>query len=141
MNAASGGHASRQTSVCGAEDGALVGAGPDAVMQALGLARRHLDLLARTTGAGMWSHDLQRGVMQPDGRWRALLGYAADDAFEWGDLVDPDDRERLEEAGGLELPFGVMLTATLGHEELLLALSAQLEAADPWEGHAPPAPG
>ena len=98
MNAASGGHASRQTSVCGAEDGALVGAGPDAVMQALGLARRHLDLLARNTGAGMWSHDLQRGVMQPDGRWRALLGYAADDAFEWGDLVDPDDRERLEEA-------------------------------------------
>ena len=98
MNAASGGHASRQTSVCGAEDGALIGASPDAVMQALGLARRHLDLLARNTGAGMWSHDLQRGVMQPDGRWRALLGYAADDAFEWGDLVDPDDRERLEEA-------------------------------------------
>ena len=44
----------------------------------------------------------------------------------------PLHRERLEEADGLELPFGVMLTAALGSEELLLGLSAQLEAVDPW---------
>ncbi len=98
MNSASGAHASRQTPASSAEDGAPVGADFNATEQALDLARRHLDLLARNTGAGVWTHDLQRGVIQPDGRWRALLGYALDDAFEWGDLVDPDDRDRLEEA-------------------------------------------
>lgn len=98
MNSASGAHASRQTPASSAEDGAPVGADFNATGQALDLARRHLDLLARNTGAGVWTHDLQRGVIQPDGRWRALLGYAMDDAFEWGDLVDPDDRNRLEEA-------------------------------------------
>ena len=98
MNSASGAHASRQTPASSAEDGAPVGADFNATGQALDLARRHLDLLARNTGAGVWTHDLQRGVIQPDGRWRALLGYALDDAFEWGDLVDPDDRDRLEEA-------------------------------------------
>ena len=98
MNSASGAHASRQTPASSAEDGAPVGADFNATGQALDLARRHLDLLARNTGAGVWTHDLQRGVIEPDGRWRALLGYAMDDAFEWGDLVDPDDRDRLEEA-------------------------------------------
>ena len=98
MNSASGAHASRQTPASSAEDGAPVGADFNATGQALDLARRHLDLLARNTGAGLWTHDLLRGVIQPDGRWRALLGYALDDAFEWGDLVDPDDRDRLEEA-------------------------------------------
>ena len=98
MNSASGAHASRQTPASSAEDGAPVGADFNATGQALDLARRHLDLLAGNTGAGVWTHDLQRGVIQPDGRWRALLGYAMDDAFEWGDLVDPDDRDRLEEA-------------------------------------------
>ena len=98
MNSASGAHASRQTPASSAEDGAPVGADLNATEQALDLARRHLDLLARNTGAGLWTHDLLRGVIQPDGRWRALLGYALDDAFEWGDLVDPDDRDRLEEA-------------------------------------------
>ena len=98
MNSASGAHASRQTPASSAEDGAPVGADFNATGQALDLARRHLDLLARNTGAGLWTHDLLRGVIQLDGRWRALLGYAMDDAFEWGDLVDPDDRDRLEEA-------------------------------------------
>ena len=98
MNSASGGQASRQTPASSAEDGAPVGADFNATGQALDLARRHLDLLAGNTGAGVWTHDLQRGVIEPDGRWRALLGYAMDDAFEWGDLVDPDDRDRLEEA-------------------------------------------
>ena len=98
MNSASGAHASRQTPASSAEDGAPVGADFNATGQALDLARRHLDLLARNTGAGVWTHDLQRGVIEPDGRWRALLGYAMDDAFEWGDLVGPDDRDRLEEA-------------------------------------------
>lgn len=36
-----------------------------------------------------------------------------------------------------ELPFGVMLGAALGQEELLLSLSAQIEAADPWAGSLP----
>ena len=98
MNSASGAHASRQTPASSAEDGAPVGADFNATGQALDLARRDLDLLARNTGAGLWTHDLLRGVIQPDGRWCALLGYALDDAFEWGDLVDPDDRDRLEEA-------------------------------------------
>lgn len=34
--------------------------------------------------------------------------------------------------GGVELPYGVMLGARLGAEELLLSLAAQIEAADPW---------
>ncbi|MBW3085295.1 6-aminohexanoate-cyclic-dimer hydrolase [Austwickia sp. TVS 96-490-7B] len=37
-----------------------------------------------------------------------------------------------EVVDGVELPFGVMLMAELGADELLLSLSAQLEAADPW---------
>ncbi len=70
----------------------------DAVWQALALARRHLDLLARNTGAGVWRHDLERGAFELDGRWRALLGYAAEGSLDWMDLVDADDRIALGEA-------------------------------------------
>ncbi|WP_341360077.1 amidase [Georgenia sp. M64] len=42
-----------------------------------------------------------------------------------------------EEVDGVELPFGVMLGARLGREEVLLGLAAQLEAADPWPHFAP----
>jgi amidase len=38
------------------------------------------------------------------------------------------------------LPVGVMLTGRLGDDALLLALSAQLEAADPWHGRRAPEP-
>jgi amidase len=40
------------------------------------------------------------------------------------------------EVAGTELPFGVMLGARTGQEETLLALAAQLEAADPWPAFA-----
>lgn len=40
-------------------------------------------------------------------------------------------------AGGPELPFGAMLGARAGREELLLSLAADLEAADPWPLFAP----
>jgi len=40
------------------------------------------------------------------------------------------------DAGG-DLPVGVMLTGRLGDDALLLALSAQLEAADPWTSRVP----
>ncbi|MFT3875692.1 MAG: amidase [Propioniciclava sp.] len=33
---------------------------------------------------------------------------------------------------GVELPLGVMLTGVLGHDEVLISLAAQLEAAHPW---------
>ncbi|RNL65178.1 amidase [Nocardioides marmoriginsengisoli] len=41
-----------------------------------------------------------------------------------------------QSAGGL--PVGVMLAAAPGREALLLALAAQVEAADPWIGRVPP---
>ncbi|GAA4285901.1 amidase [Georgenia daeguensis] len=41
---------------------------------------------------------------------------------------------------GTELSFGVMLGARTGQEETLLALAAQLEAADPWPAFAPGLP-
>ncbi|MEL4503863.1 amidase family protein [Luteococcus sp. H138] len=41
----------------------------------------------------------------------------------------PLHRERID---GVELPIGVMLTGTMGGDEILLRLAAQLEAADPW---------
>lgn len=41
----------------------------------------------------------------------------------------PLHRARVE---GLELPFSVMLTGRWGADDVLLALAAQLEAADPW---------
>lgn len=40
--------------------------------------------------------------------------------------------------GGPVLPFGVMLGARTGREDLLLSLAAALEAADPWTGRRPP---
>lgn len=39
---------------------------------------------------------------------------------------------------GVELPFGVMLGARIGQEDLLLGLSADLERADPWAGRLAP---
>ena len=36
------------------------------------------------------------------------------------------------------LPIGVMLAARPAEEELLLSLSAQVEAAEPWAGRHPP---
>ncbi len=98
MSAASGANAARPTSAAGDEARAEIGSEVDALKKALGLARRHLDLLARNTGAGVWSHDTERGVIHPDGRWRGLLGYAADEAADWIELVDADDRARLEDA-------------------------------------------
>ena len=112
MTTASGGNASRQVPASTAEDGAAIDSDPAAPGQALRLVRRHLDLLARNTGAGVWRHDTQRDVIQPDGRWRALLGYAADDASEWIDLVDPDDRARLEQALRAHLSGGVAEVCT-----------------------------
>lgn len=41
-------------------------------------------------------------------------------------------------AGGPVLPFGVMLGAPIGREDLLLGLAAALEAADPWAHRRPP---
>lgn len=41
----------------------------------------------------------------------------------------PLHRERID---GVELPIGVMFTGTLGGDEILLRLAAQLEHADPW---------
>ncbi|MFD1506265.1 amidase [Georgenia yuyongxinii] len=50
----------------------------------------------------------------------------------------PLHRQVVDEGDGArELPFGVMLGARLGQEETLLALAAQLEAADPWPMFAP----
>lgn len=43
------------------------------------------------------------------------------------------------EVDGTELPFGAMLGGPTGSDRLLLALAAQLEAADPWPA-TPPAP-
>jgi amidase len=43
-----------------------------------------------------------------------------------------------EQADGSVLPVGVMLAARPAEEELLLAASAQLEAAQPWHGRRPP---
>ncbi|GAB79247.1 amidase [Austwickia chelonae] len=42
---------------------------------------------------------------------------------------------------GVELPYGVMLGAGLGEDELLLSLAAQVEAADPWPGPVTPGRG
>lgn len=42
-----------------------------------------------------------------------------------------------ESTDGIELPYGVMLGGRLGDEEMLLALAAQLEAADPWAASLP----
>ncbi|UNX54608.1 amidase [Georgenia sp. TF02-10] len=44
------------------------------------------------------------------------------------------------EVDGTVLPFGVMLGARVGQEGTLLALAAQLEAADPWPAFAPDLP-
>ncbi|MHB1373405.1 MAG: response regulator [Thauera sp.] len=73
-------------------------AGADATRQALAQARRHLDLLARNTGAGVWTNDLERGAVWIDDGWRTLLGYEAGDGCNWLDLVEADDRARLEAA-------------------------------------------
>ncbi|WP_116115891.1 amidase [Austwickia chelonae] len=43
-----------------------------------------------------------------------------------------------EVVDGVELPYGVMLGAALGEDELLLSLAAQIEAADPWPGPVTP---
>ena len=37
------------------------------------------------------------------------------------------------------LPIGVQLVAALGREDLLIRVAAQLEGAQPWTEHAPPA--
>jgi protein-histidine pros-kinase len=95
MTAATGGSASRPG---GGAGGARIGDDCDAARQALAVAQRHLDLLARNTGAGVWRHDLRRGVMELDGRWRALLGYGSDDSSAWESLVDAEDRIKLGEA-------------------------------------------
>jgi amidase len=39
------------------------------------------------------------------------------------------------------LPVGVQLVAPHGAEDMLLRVAAQLEAAHPWGGARPPAPG
>ncbi len=50
---------------------------------------------------------------------------------------DHPSHDRSRAPSPTELPFGVMLTARLGDDELLLGLSAQLEAADPWASRRP----
>ena len=98
MTAATGGGALRADSAPGAEGVARTGGDCDVALQALELAQRHLDLLARNTGAGVWSFDVERGAMESDGRWRALLGYPAGGSSAWVDLMEEDDRVRLDEA-------------------------------------------
>ncbi|WEN41838.1 Signal transduction histidine-protein kinase BarA [Thauera sp. GDN1] len=98
MNPSAGASVPQPMSASSAEAGASAGGDTDALRLALAQARRHLDLLARNTGAGVWSYDPRRGRIHPDGRWRALLGYPADHGVAWIDLVDMDDRARLEEA-------------------------------------------
>ncbi|MDX9884816.1 response regulator [Thauera sp.] len=98
MTAATGGGALRADSASGAEGVARTGGDCDVALQALELAQRHLDLLARNTGAGVWSFDVERGTMESDGRWRALLGYPAGGSSAWVDLMEEDDRVRLDEA-------------------------------------------
>ena len=98
MTAATGGSASRTVPGAGGYGAALIGDDCKVARQALALAERHLDLLASNTGAGVWLHDLERGVIELDGRWRALLGHAGEASSAWMDLVDGDDRIKLEAA-------------------------------------------
>ena len=70
----------------------------EATRQALAQARRHLELLARNTGAGVWTNDLERGMVWTDDSWRTLIGYEAGSRCNWLELVEDDGRDRLETA-------------------------------------------
>ena len=118
MSTATAGGASGPVSAAGAGDQAR--SGGDALRLALELAERRLDLVARNTGAGVWSYDLERGELDTDGRWRALLGYAADDSSAWTDLVDADDRVK----------FDAVLRAHLRAEAPEVCTELRIRAAD-----------
>ncbi len=54
------------------------------------------------SGDGLWDWDLSSGKVFYSERWKSMLGFTDDDLRghidEWGDLVHPDDKERVLEA-------------------------------------------
>ncbi len=96
-------------------------------------------------------------VLSPTLAWPAArIGSIRNDADPYADFVDqcrytpwtstwniigaPSISVPLHSAvvDGVELPFGIMLGARTGREDVLLRLAADLEAADPWAGRIPP---
>jgi PAS domain S-box-containing protein len=62
----------------------------------LGNVEERDKLVTNTANDGLWDYDVRENSMYFSPRWRAMLGYEADDIPEWRFLVHPDDMARVQ---------------------------------------------
>ena len=83
--------------------------GRKASEEALMLTFERLELAMKASNAGIWEHDLQSGTMKADAKLLALYGASgqSDVSVEfWKNAVDPEDRERVNQAINESLQSG-----------------------------------
>ncbi|HEY5623958.1 MAG TPA: EAL domain-containing protein [Gammaproteobacteria bacterium] len=63
----------------------------------LAVVRERDELVTSTANDGLWDYDVRGNTMYFSPRWRAMLGYVADEEIpEWRFLVHPDDMARVQ---------------------------------------------